>query len=108
MSKTNFLRETIDSIRESEHAPEDIIFIGIEATGQRCSWEEFQALADFEYNAGYGTNIIHGDLIIVFVDGQKMWRGEYDGAEWWEVSKPFVDPGISLPLTNFRASGLDY
>ena len=73
-----FLAETKGGIAQSGHTEKDIIFIGS---------------ADGEYSCtGYGASEIPTDLIIVFSDGQQMWRGEYDGSEWWEYSTPFEMP----------------
>lgn len=81
---TNLLEETIIDIERSGHAVEDVTFIGSHDAEYRCTWDEFKVLADREYNPSYGTSEIATDLIILFSDGRKMWRGEYDGSEWWE------------------------
>jgi hypothetical protein len=95
----NLLEETKEDIKDSGHKAEDIIFIGSEETGHSCTWKQFEKLADFKYNNGYGSAQIATDLIIVFSDGTKMWRHEYDEAEWWSYSKPFVMPKKLLPIT---------
>jgi hypothetical protein len=97
---TNLLKETKEAIASSGHTPTDIVFIGSEASGHCCTWEQFRHLADREYSDGYGAAEVATDLIIVFSDGQKMWRGEYDGSEWWEFSTPFKQPDKSLPISN--------
>jgi len=89
---TNLLEETKEAIAESGHRPEDIVFIGSENSGYQCTWDEFQVLADQEYNSGFGSAAVAIDLVVVFDDGQKMWRGEYDGSEWWEHSVPHSPP----------------
>lgn len=94
----NLLNETIDAINESGHSVEQIIFIGSEKTGHQCTWDEFQTLANREYDNGYGAQVVATDLIIVFGDGTKLWRGEYDGSEWWEFSRPFVKPETCNPI----------
>lgn len=86
------LEETKTAIKESGHAIKDIVFIGSEKTGHQCSWDQFKTLATVEYDSGYGSAEVATDLIIVFSDGSRMWRGEYDGAEWWEFSRPFKRP----------------
>ena len=88
----NLLEETIEDIGKSGHTPKDIIFIGSERSGHQCSWEEFKLLANKEYDSGFGGQEVATDLIIVFPDGSKMWRGEYDGSEWWNYSTPFKIP----------------
>jgi len=97
---TNLLAETIQDIAKSGHSPEDIIFIGSVGSGHSCTWSEFKALADFDYDSGYGGAHIAGDLVVVFSDGSDMHRGEYDGSEWWEYSRPFVRPEVELPISS--------
>lgn len=48
--------------------------------------EEFEKLANFDYNNGYGLVAIDLNLI---VRGSDWWleRGEYDGSEWWEFRR---------------------
>lgn len=95
---SNLLKETIEAIKYSGHKPLDIIFIGSEEDGYSCSWQSFRRLANFEYDSGFGAAQVASDLIIVFSDGPKMWRGEYDGSEQWEYSTPFVMPDKKLPI----------
>lgn len=50
MSRTrNLLEETLEAITESGHLPADIVFIGSLETGHRCTWPEFEVLANIEY-----------------------------------------------------------
>lgn len=95
---TNLLTETIEDIRDSGHTPEEIVFIGSERSGHQCTWGEFQELANQEYDNGFGAAEVATDLIIVFTDGTKLWRHEYDGSESWEYSTPFVRPTGNLPI----------
>lgn len=95
----NFLKETVEGIKKSGHKTSDIVFIGSEKSGHQCTWKEFTKLADIEYDGGAE---IAGDLIIVFSDGGKMWRGEYDGSEWWEYSPPFKQPEVKLPIRTLK------
>jgi len=101
----NLLSETREAIANSGHTPDDIMFIGSRVSGHRCTWEEFEGLADFNYDSSYGSSKIATDLIIAFRDGATMWRGEYDGSEWWEYSTPFVIPDESHPI---RSLGGDH
>lgn len=95
----NLLQETIADIEESEHTPDDIIFIGSETSGHSCTWEEFSLMADQDYDDGYGAQEVAEDLIIVFSDGSKMWRHEYDGSESWLYSTPFKMSKDLKPIT---------
>jgi hypothetical protein len=88
----NLLDETRAAIADSGHTPADVVFIGSEESGHACTWDEFCLLADREYEEGFGAAEVADDLVIVFRDGAKMWRGEYDGSEWWEYSTPFDPP----------------
>lgn len=101
----NLLHETRRDIQDSGHTPNDIIFIGSEKSGHECTWEEFEKLADVEYDSGFGAQLVMADLIIVFSDGQKMWRHEYDGNEWWMYSTPFVRPSETKKITYLFAGG---
>ncbi|MFA6066909.1 MAG: hypothetical protein WC707_07035 [Candidatus Babeliaceae bacterium] len=95
---TNLLEETKEAIKDSGHKIKDIIFIGSEETGHQCTWNEFLKIADIQYDSGFGGQEIAEDLIIVFSDGSKMWRGEYDGSEWWNYSTPFKMPKEKLSI----------
>ena len=45
-------------------------------------YEEFLRKLDFEYDSGYGGQVLFGTLW--HEDGSWQERGEYDGSEWWE------------------------
>ena len=96
---TNLLKETKEAIASSGHTEADIVFIGSESSGHQCTWAEFCVLADVDYDSGFGAAQVAQDLIVVFSDGQKLWRGEYDGSEWWEHSTPFKRPEATLPIS---------
>ena len=98
------LKETLEAIEGSGHKVDDIIFIGSEETGHSCTWEEFGKLADKEYDRGFGASEVAQDLIIVFSDNAKMWRGEYDGSEWWEYSTPFKMPDKKKSISGLFAT----
>ncbi len=88
--RTNLLEETINDIRNAELSIDNIIFIGSSDGEYECTWQEFKLLADAEYDSGYGGQEVMQDIIIIFADGSKMLRGEYDGSEWWDIHKPLV------------------
>lgn len=92
------LAETLEDIGKSGHKIEDIVFIGSEGSGHSCTWEEFTALADHEYDNDFGAAKVATDLKIVFSDGCIMCRGEYNGAEWWEYQTPFKMPENKKPI----------
>lgn len=95
---THLLTETLADILESGHTPADIVFIGSVKTGHRCTWEEFQTLADVEYDASFGAAKVATDLVIIFSDGTNMIRGEYDGSEWWQYYPKLTPPEEVLPI----------
>lgn len=97
----NFLEETKKDIQDFKHQVEDIVFIGSMISGHQCSWSEFETLADFEYDNGYGLAEIAQDLIIVFSNGDWMHRDEYDGSEWWAPLRAFQYPKQVLPIKRF-------
>ena len=94
----NFLKETIEDIGYSGHVPSDIVFIGSTLSGHGCTWDEFEVLADVDYDNGFGAAKVADDLIILFSDGATMWRHEYDGSENWRYSMPVVAPDDIKPI----------
>lgn len=105
---TNLLKETIEDIKQSGHEPSDIVFIGSKETGHGCTWEEFEKLADKDYDSGFGAQEVASDLIIAFGDGATMWRHEYDGSECWEYSEPFVMPESQKPIKSLFVKGVGW
>lgn len=96
---THLLTETLDRMKQAGHEVEDVVFVGSVDGRYECSWEEFAKLADVEYDSGYGGANVAGDLVIRFRDGRKMWRGEYDGSEWWEADPLFEeDAAVRKPI----------
>lgn len=104
----NLLKETILDIKSSGHTTEDIVFIGSEKSGHSCTWNQFIDLADMDYDQMSGSSRVATDLIIVFSDGSKMWRGEYDGSEWWEYSSPFKKPDETKPIESLFCRGVGW
>lgn len=94
----NLLKETLIDIEDSVHTISDIIYIGSEDSGYCCEWDQFSAMANIDYDCGFGGQEIASDLVIVFSDGSKMWRHEYDGSENWVYSKPFKMPLDKKPI----------
>ena len=104
----NLLKETVEKMDLSNLRHEDIVFIGSDKTGHSCTWEEYVALADFEYDEGYGLQKVATDLIIVFNCGTILNREEYNGYEYWTVRKPFTIPTTRKAITSlFSEEGWD-
>lgn len=88
----NLLEETTEAIDAFGQTPEGIVYIGSADKEYACTWDEYKELADVEYDEGSGSTNVADDLLIVFNDGAVMWRGEYDGSEWWNYHPQFVMP----------------
>ena len=102
----NLLEETLERMKGVGLGPEDIVFIGsADNEYSMAGWREFEALADVEYNDGYGAPEVATDLEIRFQDGTHFVRAEYDGSEWWDAVMPRVNPESSTkPITRLIVS----
>lgn len=89
---SNLLHQTKAHILNNKKVRiEDIVYIGNPFTRAYIeSWEEFEKVADFEYDSGFGCQEIMPGLRIVFKDGSFMSRWEYDGSEGWGY-EPVID-----------------
>jgi len=83
-----FKEETARSIKGSGHKKSDVMFIGSADGKYRLTMKEFEEIANFDYDSGFGSAKIATDLIIYFRDKSYIARGEYDGSEWWEYNAP--------------------
>lgn len=98
----NLLKETLDVLASNNKTESVVLWVGIQRGDYEkrpsisFSWDEFAALADFEYDNGYGGAEIADHLKIV---GADWWleRGEYDGAEWWEFKTLPTKPEYGKP-----------
>ena len=79
----NLLKETEAEIKSRRKTPDDISWIGSRDGEYACTWAQFKEMADFEYDAGFGSQKVALDLVIVFTDNSWLSRREYDGSEWW-------------------------
>ena len=104
----NLLKETIDDIKNSGHKIKDISFIGSESSGHQCTWKKFTALADKNYDSGFGAQKVASDLMIAFIDGSTMVRGEYDGSESWDYSVPFTMPKDNKKIKSLFVDGVGW
>ena len=87
----NLLEETIDKLEENNLEIKDIKWIGVKEF--KISLEQFEDLADKEYENGFGAPHVATDLLVV---GDNWWleRHEYDGSEWWEFKKHPKEPEL--------------
>jgi hypothetical protein len=77
----NLLQETIEDLALNDKSFDDVIFIG--GNTFQISVDNFKAVADTEYDDGYGGQEVADDLTIIG-DDFYMTRDEYDGSEQWE------------------------
>lgn len=87
---TNLLAETLEDIASSGHTVADVVFIGSADGVYKMDWAKFEVLADVEYDSGFGSAEVATDLVVLFSDGKRMWRHEYDGSERWEWDPPLT------------------
>ena len=78
----NLLEETKEKLAVCHKTPKDVLWVGSSDGSEAITWEEFEKMADFDYDDGYGAAEIRMDLVVV---GKDWWleRYEYDGSEWW-------------------------
>lgn len=93
----NFLNETLEAIDLAGESINNIVYIG--TSEDSCTWEEFKAISDREYDNGLGREYIACDLTIVFKDGCRLVREEYDGSESWIIEEPYTIPESTGKLT---------
>lgn len=102
---TNLLKETRDAITRSGHAIEDIVFIGSANGEYACTWQEFEQIADVEYDSGFGAAEVARDLVVRFSDSKHLWRYEYDGSERWDWDTPPQGQWEGAPKPIVRLAG---
>ena len=87
--KKNLLKETLEALWQHGKKSGDVKWCGTE--NGWCTWDEFAAVADVEYDSGYGATKVAKDFVIV---GEDWWleRREYDGSTWWEFKTLPVKP----------------
>ena len=97
----NLLKETKEILADNKKKVSDVLFINLKQSS--CTWEQFKAVSNFNYDNGYGGNEIEGSLKIV---GDNWWleRGEYDGSEWWEFKKM---PKQKQPQLNIKKENIE-
>lgn len=104
---TNLLQETIKAIYTSGNTLQEVAFIGSPETGHRCTWREFEKIADVDYDEDFGLQNVACDLVIAFTDGARLVRFDYDGQEIWKLIKPFRMPDQVHPIKTLARSDLD-
>lgn len=78
----NLLEETTEYLKNCDKTPSDVRWVGSYNGEYGMTWDEFAAIANVEYDSGYGAQEIASDLVVV---GDSWWleREEYAGSESW-------------------------
>lgn len=84
----NLLEETKAALKNIGKTTKDVISVG--TPEHRISWEDFEKLANFQYDSGYGYQVINENLKVYGKDFI-LYRAEYDGSEWWDFIKLLDD-----------------
>ena len=96
MNKTNAKKECLN-ITKGYKVISSVISFGDSSYNEETSefklkplysdndWKDFMKFLNKDYDSGYGGQELFG--FIFCDDGVWMSRGEYDGAEWWEIHK---------------------
>lgn len=92
---SNLLIETLEILRTAGKSSTDVEWVGNSKVW--FTWQEFEELADTEYDKGFGAQEVAQDVLVV---GKDWWleRGEYDGAEWWEYKTLPLKPSKQITL----------
>lgn len=87
-------------MQDNKKTIKDVLWVGAPDYGY-MTWDEFAALADINYDDGYGAQEIAKDLVIV---GDSWWleRYEYDGSESWDYKELPVKPNNHIQVMSVR------
>ncbi len=102
---TNLLEETLDDLSRNGKKPEDVLWVGSYDGEYAMTWDDFAAIANFDYWDGYGDQEVVMDLAVV---GRDWWldRYECEGVEGWRFqtvptrkknAKPFEHVRVNDP-----------
>jgi hypothetical protein len=95
----NFYDETWEAIHESGHTPYEVRFVGSVVTAEELPWRVFMEMVKvIEYDPSYGDQHIRKDLVIIFTDGSRLERFEYDGSEKWVHVKHIMIPETTTEM----------
>ncbi len=104
------LEETKQILQSFNKNEEDIIWCGSEEYGY-FTWKDFKAIANIDYDSGFGSAQVAEDLVIC---GKDFWleRDEYDGAESWNYKTIPLKPTkkktpTALTIQQATKRGLD-
>lgn len=96
------IQETKDFMQAHGYSKEDIQWIGGRdfTVPIDCFWKAKPQI----YDAGYGSQEVAMDLVIVFKDGSWLERQEYDGSEWWAYKRCPSMPLRIEPVKKFTST----
>lgn len=99
MDDKNLLQETIEILSEHNKTPYDVRWVGSIDGEYEITWLRFTQIANFEYDHGYGAQLIADDLVVV---GDDWWleRHDYDGSEWWEYKELPIRKAETKPFAH--------
>ena len=82
----HLITETIRCLEYNNKTVNDVCWVGSQDGTLAITFQEFEKISSFEYNSGFGGQVIASDLVVV---GKDWWleRHEYDGSEWWEFKE---------------------
>lgn len=80
----NLLTETLQILNRHNKTPKGFLWVG--DCYKKTTWENFEKIANINYDNSWGCNEICENLLVVG-DGWWLERGEYDGSEWWEFKQ---------------------
>ena len=92
---TNLLKETYEDMKSFGVSMDDVLWIG--GRDFKITTSDFLVFANEEYDAGYGSQKVATDLVIV----AKHWwmeRSEYDGSECWVFKTRPSPPKDVIPV----------
>lgn len=94
----NLLAETLEAIREAGRSTDDVLWVGSSDGNYAIGWDCFAAIANVDYDDGFGAQEVASDLVVVFGDRTWLNRDEYDGSEQWILNKPPELPADAKPF----------
>ena len=78
----NFLKETKELVDASGMTP---IYIGLADGNVTMTWEHFQTIADFDYDDGFGDNVIHLDFIVAELEKAHLAKRAINEAGYYDI-----------------------
>ena len=113
----NLRDETLRALDRFGYMPDDVAWVGYHhdedkwtypknlEPNRKMTFDVFLQAADRDYDNGYGGAEVNPSLMVAMEDGSWLERGEYDGAEWWEMKRIPTEPDediSSKPLTDIQ------